>query len=56
MILFVAILNFLFVIGFSFCDKKVPFSRIPAHSMASDHHIVSFCDYLIPKPAAKTQK
>lgn len=56
MILFVAILNFLFVIGFSFRDKKVPFLRIPAPIMASGYHNVPFYDYLILKPATKTQK
>lgn len=56
MILFVAILDFIFIIEFSFCDKKVPFSRISNLSMVSNYHIVPFCDYLILKPATKTQK
>lgn len=53
MILFVTILDFLFVIIFSFCDKKVLFSRIPGLNITPSYHIAPFCDYLISKYARR---
>ena len=56
MILFVTILDFLFVIIFSFCDKKVLFSRIPGLNITPSYHIAPFCDYLISKYARRIFK
>lgn len=53
MILFVTILDFLFVKIFSFCDKKVLSSRIPRLNITQSYHIGPFCDFLISKYARR---
>lgn len=53
MIVFIAILDFLFVKIFSFRDKKVLFSRIPRLNIIPSYHIAPFCDDLISKYARR---
>lgn len=56
MIVFIAILDFLFVKIFSFRAKKVLFSRIPHLNVIQSYHIAPFCDYLISKYARRIFK